>query len=154
MDDVLFLAWHFLKPGSHFLQMRVLNLTSHGCFRSECFAGQECELLLLRICDVKICIAFTGSMKRALLLLRVGAYLSDMACHLQTWWPLDSLISFQWAVSSSLLLLRPMVNQPMVSFRFMPRLLKTLNIRVTSASWNCATCVGKAIHMKGILSKV
>ena len=47
-------------------------LTSHGCFRSKCFTRVEhsstVKNYLLRICDLKICIAiaFAGSMNRVL----------------------------------------------------------------------------------------
>ena len=57
------------KPDSCFLRMPSEFLTSHGCFRSECFAGVEHKSTdakyLLKIGDVKMRIAFAGSINRA-----------------------------------------------------------------------------------------
>lgn len=60
-------------------------------------------------------------------------------CHLQTCCPLDSFISVQWLSSSSPELLRPKEIHPIISFRFMLRLLYTDSMSVTSESWNSAT---------------
>lgn len=66
-------------------------------------------------------------------------YDSSKVCHLQTCCPLDSFISVQWLSSSSPELLRPKEIQPIISFRFMLRLLYTDRMSVTSESWNRAT---------------
>lgn len=66
-------------------------------------------------------------------------YDSSKVCHLQTCCPLDSFISVQWLSSSSPELLRPKEIQPIISFRFMLRLLYTESMSVTSESWNSAT---------------
>lgn len=66
-------------------------------------------------------------------------YDSSKVCHLHTCCPLDSFISVQWLSSSSPELLRPKDIHPIISFRFMLRLLYTDNMSVTSESWNSAT---------------
>lgn len=64
---------------------------------------------------------------------------SSKVCHLHTCRPLDSFISVQWLSSSSPELLRPKEIHPIISFRFMLRLLYTDSMSVTSESWNSAT---------------
>lgn len=66
-------------------------------------------------------------------------YDSSKVCHLHTCCPLDSFISVQWLSSSSPELLRPKEIHPIISFRFMLRLLYTDSMSVTSESWNSAT---------------
>lgn len=66
-------------------------------------------------------------------------YDSNNECHRQTCCPFDSFISVQWFSSSSPELLRPNEIQPIISLRFMLRLLYTDSMSVTSESWNSAT---------------
>lgn len=69
----------------------------------------------------------------------VYLYDSTRTCHLQICSPLTSRMSFQCASSSSPELLSPRENHPIISLRFMLRLLYTDTIRLTSGSWNSAT---------------
>jgi hypothetical protein len=53
----------------------------------------------------------------------------------------DSFMSIQCANSSAPLEFKPKLNQPTISFFFVtPFRLYTATIKVTSASWNSATC--------------
>ena len=69
----------------------------------------------------------------------VYLYDSTRTCHLQICSPRTSRMSFQCASSSSPELFSPKENQPIISLRFMLRLLYTDTIRLTSGSWNSAT---------------